>query len=475
MKPQPKLRRYASTALLLGGCIAVMFMWSCQKAEQGISEEVAYIRGLESWVYGYPIVLMDVTRQVLTAAPAPNSEGTAAPINQFAKMPHYVDPNFKNVVRISLNSLWTTGWVDLDKEPIVLSLPDTHGRYYVMSMMNMWTNVFGSVGKRVTGTGPGAFLIIGPNWQGTAPPDIKATYKCPTRYAWVLGQTQANGPSDFAAVNAIQAKYQLIPLSAWGKPYTPPAQVPVDTSVDVSKTPPDQVVAMDAGTFFNRLAMAMKDNPPAAEDESALRKLKDIGVEPGKPFDISKVSPVVARGLERAMKEAPVKLQEGILKIKTVNGWLQPNDLGRYGKDYDTRAGIAWVGLGADMPEDTIYPTAFVDSDGKPLDSANKYVMHYEKGQLQPTNATWSISQYKGNFYEVNVLNRYAIAPWMPLKFNKDGSLDIYLQADSPGKDKEANWLPTPSGAFNITIRNYYPKEEALNGTYKNPPIKKVQ
>lgn len=168
-------------------------------------------------------------------------------------------------------------------------------------------------------------------------------------------------------------------------------------------------------------------------------------------------------------------MQEGVSKMKTVNGWMRPPDLGRYGTDYNTRAGIAWLGLGADMQEDTIYPTAYTDGDGNPLVSANKYVMHYEKGQLPPTNATWSVSQYKGNFYEPNVLNRYAIAPWMPLKFNKDGSLDIYLQVDSPGKNKEANWLPTPPGAFNITIRNYWPKEEALNGTHKNPPIKKVQ
>jgi hypothetical protein len=173
--------------------------------KEDVREEVAYFYGMEAYVYGYPLVMMDVTREVITAAPAPNAEGTAAPINQFAKMPHYVDPTFKNVVRISLNSLWTTGFVDLEKEPIVLSVPDTKDRYYVMSMMNMWTDVFGSVGKRTTGTGPGNFLIAGLHWQGTAPSDIRQTYRSSTRYAWVLGQTQANGPDDFAAVNAIQA------------------------------------------------------------------------------------------------------------------------------------------------------------------------------------------------------------------------------------------------------------------------------
>ena len=189
--------------------------------KEDVREEVAYLLGMEAYVYGYPLVMMDVTREVLTAAPAPNAEGTAAPINQLAKMPHYVDPQFKNVVRISLNSLWTTGFVDLAKEPIVLSVPDTKERYYVFSMMNMWTDVFGSVGKRTTGTGPGNFLIAGPSWQGTVPSDIKQTFRSSTRYAWVLGQTQVNGPDDFAAVNALQADYKLTPLSAWGTPYTP--------------------------------------------------------------------------------------------------------------------------------------------------------------------------------------------------------------------------------------------------------------
>ena len=198
-------------------------------------------------------------------------------INQLAKMPTYVSPDFKNVVRISLNSLWTTGWLDLEKEPIVLSVPDTKDRYFVFSIMNMWTDVFGSAGKRTAGTSPNNFLIAGPNWKGTPPAGIKATFRSSTRFAWALGQTQANGPDDFAAVNAIQAGYELTPLSAWGKPYTPPTKVPVDGKVDVKTSPPDQVAQMDAGTFFNRLAMAMKDSPPYAERLVGACKIETAG------------------------------------------------------------------------------------------------------------------------------------------------------------------------------------------------------
>ena len=203
---------------LWAGGIVVLIMLAVIVAPMLFRRGEGYIYGMESYVYGYSMVVMDVTRDVLTAASAPNEDGTAAPVNQFAKMPHYVSPDFKNVVRISLNSLWTTAWLDLDKEPIVLSVPDTQDRYYVFSMMNMWTDVFGSVGKRTTGTGTGAFLIAGPKWQGKAPADVKQTFRSPTRYAWILGQTQANGPGDFAAVNAIQAQYQLTPLDALGQP-----------------------------------------------------------------------------------------------------------------------------------------------------------------------------------------------------------------------------------------------------------------
>jgi hypothetical protein len=467
--------RYGRLVLLFAiGLTLTTPLMSCRVVEKEVREEEAYILGMQSYVYGYPLVIMDVTREVLTAASRPNADGTAAPINQFAKMPTYVSPDFKNVVRISLNSLWTTGWVDLGKEPVVLSVPDSQDRYYVMSMMDMWTNVFGSVGKRTTGTSAGNFLIVGPNWQGTPPVDVKQTFKCPTRYAWVLGQTQANGPADFAAVNAIQAGYQLTLLSAWGKPYTPPTDVAVNAKMDTKLTPVDQVARMDAGTFFGRLAAVMKDNPPSAEDGPALEKLNRLGVEPGKEFDINKAPPGIAAGLNRAVKEVQIKMAEGVTQMKNVNGWMLPLDLGRYGTDYDTRAGVALIGLGADLREDTIYPTAYVDGDGKPLDSANRYVLHFDMGQLPPTNATWSVSQYRGNFYERNVLNRYAISPWMPLKFNADGSLDVYLQAESPGPDKEANWLPTPPGQFNVTIRNYWPKEAALDGSYKIPGIKRV-
>ena len=440
-----------------------------------IDQEKAYAYGQEAWIFGYPLVLMDVTREVLTAAPAPDPEGTAAPINQLAKMPHHVSPNFKNVARVSPDSLRTVAWVDLENEPMILSLPETEGRYKLFSLMNMWTDVFGSIGTRTAGAAGGYYLIAGLSWVGKVPEEISETYRSSTRYAWILGQMQVKGPDDLAVPRVLQGLCTLTPLSAWGKDYTPPSNVPVDAKINTKETPPKQVAAMDAGTFFNRLAMAMKDNPLYPGDGPMRAKLRSLGIEPGKQFDINKVDPDIAKGLIRAVKEAQVKVSESVPKMKSVNGWIQPRNLGRYSADYETRSGIAMACPGADLEQDVMYSIAFVDGDGKPLDSANRYVMHYEKDGFTPTNATWSISLYQGPHFAPNALNRYYIAPWMPLKFNPDGSLDLYIQTTPPGPDKDANWLPAPAtGEFNVVIRNYWPKKPALDGVYKNPPIKKV-
>ncbi len=221
----------------------------------------------------------------------------------------------------------------------------------------------------------------------------------------------------------------------------------------------------------------MKDNPAAPADVPMVEKLKDIGIERGQDFDIARVDPNVAQGLQRAMGTFEI-LQKAVKKLKTENGWIViPKDFAYYGTDYTTRAGIALIGLGGIRPHDVVYPTAFLDGDDKPLDSGNRYVLHFEKGQTPPTNATWSVSMYDPQGYYVpNAINRYNLAMWMPLQYNPDGSLDLYIQATSPGADKEANWLPSPaSGPFNLTVRDYWPTEAVLDGTYKLPPVRRVQ
>jgi len=432
-----------------------------------------WLYGLEAYMYGFPLVMMDLTKDVSTAVPTAGE--FTAPVNQFSVMTHYPDASFRAVARTGLDTLFAVAWADLDKEPLVLSVPDTSGHYYVIALFDMWSNVFASIGTRTTGTGAANFLIAGPGWQGTPPADVKQSFRAPTRFVWVNGQMQANGPRDYAAVNALQKQYKLTPLSAWGKSYEPPAEVPVAAGVDAKTAPLVQVQKMDAGAYFGRLARLMKDNPPAAADGAMVEKLKTLGIEPGKEFDINKIDPDTQKGLQRAMG-AFEKLQEGVKKLKTENGWIvMPKDMGDYGTDYETRAGIALVGLGAIQPHDVAYPTAFIDGGGKTLEGASRYILHF--GQTPPTNATWSVSMYDPDgFYVPNAINRYNLAAWMPLKYNGDGSLDMYIQANSPGADNEANWLPAPAGgSFSLTVRDYWPKEAMIDGTYKLPPVKKVQ
>jgi hypothetical protein len=275
-------------------------------------------------------------------------------------------------------------------------------------------------------------------------------------------------------VNALQNQYRLTPLSAWGKAYTP-STASVDPGID--NTPPlKQIQQMDAKTFFERMARLMKDNPPLPQDGPMLEKLRFLGIEPGKDFNFDKLDATTARALERAMSGYAL-LEVGVQKLETDKGWIViPDNFANYGTDYLTRAGIALIGLGGIWPIDILYPTAFLDADEQPFDAANRNVLHFDKGQTPPAKATWSISMYDPDgFYVPNKLDRYHLAEWMPLKYNKDGSLDIYIQSESPGADKESNWLPAPaSGTFNLVTRIFWPEESVLEGSWRMPGVKKV-
>jgi len=463
--------RYLLILALIALAIVGWFLGGGNKAK----EAVGYVAGLEEYVYGYPLVMMDVTREVLTAAST--SGEYSAPINQFGRIRTYVSPDFKNVVRISVNSLWSHGFLDLDKEPMIVSVPDMGGLYIVVQGLNMWTDDFMSVGTRTNGGKAGNYLIAGPKWNGTAPKDVDQVFKCTTRYAWVLVQMSAGSPADFPAIHAKQDQLKITPLSAWGTNYAPPANVPVNPNVDLTGTPFDQVKLMTGAVFFNRLAKALADNPPHPADTTRVEALKKLGVEPGKSFDTSKLDPAILKGINLAPYEVYKLFDEGPYSMKTVNGWINMQDIGAYGTDYQTRAYVAFMGLGALTKEDAAYPSAFVDSTGTALDGSRNYVMHFNKGEFPPSKVNvWSISPYRGNFYVRNSLNRYGILSSMPLKYNADGSLDVYLQKDSPGPDKESNWLPIPpSGSYNLTVRAYQPEPSLLDGSYKLPPVVEVQ
>ncbi len=420
-------------------------------------------------VYGLPLVLMDLTRKRMTNVA--KAGFAAAPLNQFAHAPAFPPANFRTIVRANVDTLYSSAFLDLAAEPVVMSVPQTEGRYYLLPIMDAWTNVFASPGTRTTGSQPGTFAITGPDWNGTLP-DGMEELKSPTNMAWILGRTQTNGPDDYAAVHAVQSGYSLVPLSQFGRPFTAPAGS-VDNHADMRTPPVEQLLAMTAADFFSTLARLLHQNPPSAADAPLLAELAGIGLVAGQPFDVTKI-----QGMESVVQDAIAGLQKEAPKFigASVNGWRIPKmNTGAFGTDYEARAFIALIALGANLPQDALYPTAFVDGDGRDLNGANRYVLHFEPGLTPPVNTFWSVTLYdSASFFVENAIERQAISSWMPLTYNEDGSLDLYVQHDAPAAERLANWLPAPEGDFNLTMRMYWPKDQSpsiLDGSWAPPAV----
>jgi hypothetical protein len=429
--------------------------------------------GIKAVIYGLPLVMMDITMQ--RAIGVPRANGVVVPINQFGHMRAFPTAAFKEVVRANVDTLYSSAFLDLSSGPLVLSVPDTHGRYYLLPLMDAWTDVFATPGKRTTGTRAGNFLIAGPHWAGAIPAGMQQ-FKSPTDMVWILGRTETQGTEDYAAVHALQDGYKLTPLAQWGQSYVAP-QGHVDPTLDRDTPPVEQLRKMTAAAYFERMARLLKSNPPPASEAPILAKLAMIGIKPGEHFDAGTLDPEIARGIEGSVAAAIQKLEQAAKQTgNAVNGWRVPAMiLGNYGDNYAARAVIALIAFGANLPADAVYPTTFVDAGGDPLDGAHRYILHFEAGQTPPVNAFWSITLYNPeSFFVDNPLGRYAISSWMPLKRNENGSIDIYLQHDAPGKERVPNWLPAPSEGFNVTLRMYWPKSDApsiLDGSWKAPGI----
>jgi hypothetical protein len=392
-----------------------------------------------------------------------------------AQNTEYHDASYKVVVRSNVDSLYTMAWLNIKAEPMVLSVPDTHGRFYLFQMLDMWTDVFASPGTRTTGSDAGHFAIVGPDWKGTLPTNL-TEIRAPTNDVWVIAPTQTNGPADYAAVHAIQKQYKLAPLSSFGLPYSPPKGV-FDPTVDMQTPPVEQVTKLGGIAFLSRLALLMTSNRPRPDDAPMLARLARIGFVPGQPFDTSGLSPGALARIEGAVRTVFARLTAPGPNAHPLNGWsIPPASLGNFGTNYAVRAQVALLGLAANLPADTIYPTAYVDAEGQGLSGAKRYVLHFDKDQLPPVNAFWSVTMYTpDSFFVPNEIARYALSSWMPLKFGADGSLDFYLQKDTPGAAQQQNWLPAPAGPFNVTMRLYWPKPEALDGRWVPPGIKEMK
>ena len=374
------------------------------------------------------------------------------------------------------DTLYTMVWLDVSREPWVFSIPDMGDRYYIMPMLSGFNEVFFVADPRATGVKAQKYAVTGPGWSGTLPEGVKQV-KSPTSLVWILGRIYCTGtPEDYQAVHELQDQFACVPLSSYGKPYTPPPGV-VDPTFDMKTAVRKQVDAMSAEEFFSYLAKLLKNNPPKPEDAPIVARMAKIGIVPGQELDHSKL-PKLGEKLDP--KLALLEMVETMKAKKPVNGWLYwTSNAGSYGTNYEQRAMVTLIGPGLNYPQDAVYPFSEKDEHGEKYDGAShKYVMHFEKGQMPPVKGFWSLTMYDPEFFFVpNPINRYNLSQRNTFVTNADGSVDLYLQAESPGPDKEANWLPAPKGNFVPMLRLYWPTDTPptiLDGSWKPPALKRV-
>src|SRR5580698_9928790 len=369
-----------------------------------------------AYIYAYPLVLLEATMSAL-------------PANRLVHVSAFPDANFRLIVRPNADTLYTNAWIDVSGEPMLLHVADSGGRFYLLQFMDAWTETFADPGKRTTGTAEAWLAIVGPSWKGTLPEHV-TRLDAPTNIVWLLGRTQTNGSSDYDNVHAFQRGMRMMPLSAY-----PNGEQKLGSALAfgaaVGGTPPDRVKAMEPGAFFAAFSRAMKANPPHAADSAMVLDLARIGIVPGEDFDASKLSLEQQQAINQGAHAASARVEQMITAAAaTKPGWAGFNkNIGRYGTNYMARAAIARFAIGANPPEDAIYLNSSADGAGQLLSGSMRYRMHFDKAVLPPVRAFWSLTAYdKDGYFIANPINRYAIGDRDPLKFNPDGSLDIYFQ-----------------------------------------------
>ncbi|WP_206056805.1 DUF1254 domain-containing protein [Nocardioides sp. GY 10113] len=428
---------------------------------------------VEGYHYLYPAVLMDVTRRVATSLPAGVRPGFGPP-NAFSHMRTFPPGDFRDVVRPNFDTLYSIAWLDLTNGPQVVCVDRAVEQYFMLPMLDMWTDVFAVVGSRTTGGAPAQYAIVPPRWDGSVP-EGTVRIDAPTPWVWIVGRTQTNGPADYDAVHAIQDGFALRPLTE--QPEATVGAVAPEGGVDLSVAPMDHVASMTGREFFARGARLLSENPPHLTDQPILARLRRLGLEPGRAFDAGTASPEVLAAIDAAPSEALSRMAAAVpVSAPVVDGWaVRRAGIGVYGTDYLYRAVIAMVGLGANLPEDAIYPLLLADENGEPPVGERNYLLHFDADAHPPVDAFWSLTMYDGDGFPVpNAMDRYALGDRDPLVHNPDGSLDLYISRTDPGPERRANWLPAPEGPLGLTFRLYGPRPEILDGRWTPPPLRRA-
>lgn len=436
-----------------------------------ISEEEAQEIAIQAYIYGYPLVMMEMTRKVMTNVPGPVK--MQAPMGMFAHETAFPTASSRDVTKANLDTLTSLAWLDLSKEPYIFEVPQEGNRYYVFSFLDAWTEVFASVGTRTTGTAAQDFAITGPNWEGLLPSGV-AELKSPTNLVWILGKTYCKGTQeDYSAVQALQKRYFLTRLSQLGHEYYP-SNALVDSTIDEETSIRDQVNQMSGLEFFRILIQKMTTNPPSKNDSKIIEKMMRLGIIAGAKVE---ASPNIIKAIEKAPKMAYELIQVYAKSAgKQVNGWNIDRKTGSYETNYLHRAFIASRDLGAPLPEDIFHTNTHVDSAGDQLHGKHHYALHFPRDKIPPVNGLWSLTMYDEQYYLVpNPLGRYSLNSRNGLKYNQDGSLDLYIQNKSPGPDKESNWLAAPQGNFILMLRLYWPTPSLFDNSWQPPGVSRIK
>ncbi|KAA1011693.1 DUF1254 domain-containing protein [Paraburkholderia panacisoli] len=449
----------------LAGCASIPS--ATPKTTGWIKDEVA-----DSYVFGYPLVLMGVARDA-----AVGTEPGQAPLNTLRHAQALPPIGAANPPQPGVDTLDSTGWLDLGSEPVIVALPDSHGRYVDARVLDMWTNVVWSTSSQFAAGAKGikaqAIAFVGPGWQGDLPKGVKRV-DVPTRNAWVSVRVQSSGARDLAAIRKLQRAIRVEPLSVYtsdtgdtgAAPGAPPRGNAANTATGTNGTPAAQVAALDAKGFFSRLADALPDNPPTPADPHALTILSDLGVMPGEPVKLPSASAAIAAGLadgHERVATAPPNLLTG-------NGWSWFGDgVGNYGPDYALRSYAASAQLGMGTRDDEVRAVVTQDSDGHPLNGANRYVIHFAPNQLPPVRGFWSITAYtRDGALGESAPSRLAVGDRNGAHRNRDGSLDVIV---SSTRARNGNWLPAPRTDLQLVLRLYAPKPQATDGSWQPPAV----
>ncbi len=433
--------------------------------------------GVQAYVYGYP--LLDTNRVFLTSTSVnvPNGKG-GGPVNVFSDFRRLTDPSDKTVVAPNHDTLYSMSWLDLTRQPVVLHMPVVKHRFVVFELVDPYTTNFALIGS--VGFGPGDYAIVPPGWHGKLPRGVQRVNSPYTR-VWVIGRTYIANAADTPNVVRIQNRYAITPLDKFGTNYKPKRPKHIDLKVN-DYTVPGTTSGENPLAFFDALGDQLKQFPPPAADATLLRQLRTVGIGPGlHPSSDSSLSADTLRGLHDAVaagaNQVTGDLQKLFLSIAPKhNGWLVART-GTYGTDYSGRAVTDRIGLGAPLSKMAIYPFTITDSQLHPLSGANRYVAHFPASDLPfPVKSFWSMTMYDANgFFVPNSAHVYLLNNRSKLNYNRDGSLDLYIQPNAPtNAQQRANWLPSPAGkAFRLIMRLYKPVNVPgiISGSSWQPPV----